>query len=98
MILFVSTAALHGAEPKEQTVTKSYDVADLLHREGKTGFDSADEITRLIIETVNPKSWQLNGDTANRLFVVNGTRLEIMEFTPVQKACCHPYTADHPKP
>jgi hypothetical protein len=28
----------------------------------------------------------------------DGTRLEIMEFTPVQKACCHPYTADHPKP
>ena len=29
---------------------------------------------------------------------LDGTRLEIMEFTPVQKACCHPYTADHPKP
>jgi catechol 2,3-dioxygenase-like lactoylglutathione lyase family enzyme len=28
----------------------------------------------------------------------DGTRLEIMEFTPVKKACCHPYTADHPKP
>jgi catechol 2,3-dioxygenase-like lactoylglutathione lyase family enzyme len=28
----------------------------------------------------------------------NGTRVEIMEFTPVQKPCCHPYTADHPKP
>jgi len=26
------------------------------------------------------------------------TRVEIMEFTPVQKPCCHPYTADHPKP
>jgi catechol 2,3-dioxygenase-like lactoylglutathione lyase family enzyme len=25
------------------------------------------------------------------------TRIEIMEFTPVQKPCCHPYTADHPK-
>jgi catechol 2,3-dioxygenase-like lactoylglutathione lyase family enzyme len=28
----------------------------------------------------------------------DGTRVEIMEFTPVQKPCCHPYTADHPKP
>ena len=28
----------------------------------------------------------------------DGTRIEIMEFTPVQKPCCHPYTADHPKP
>jgi catechol 2,3-dioxygenase-like lactoylglutathione lyase family enzyme len=28
----------------------------------------------------------------------DGTRVEIMEFTPVQKPCCHPYTADHPSP
>jgi catechol 2,3-dioxygenase-like lactoylglutathione lyase family enzyme len=28
----------------------------------------------------------------------DGTRVEIMEFTPVQKPCCHPYTAGHPKP
>jgi catechol 2,3-dioxygenase-like lactoylglutathione lyase family enzyme len=28
----------------------------------------------------------------------DGTRVEIMEFTPVQKPCCHTYTADHPKP
>ena len=28
----------------------------------------------------------------------DGTRIEIMEFTPTQKPCCHPYTADHPKP
>jgi catechol 2,3-dioxygenase-like lactoylglutathione lyase family enzyme len=28
----------------------------------------------------------------------DGTRVEIMEFTPVQTPCCHPYTAGHPKP
>jgi catechol 2,3-dioxygenase-like lactoylglutathione lyase family enzyme len=28
----------------------------------------------------------------------DGTRVEVMEFTPVQKPCCHPYTGDHPKP
>src|SRR5271163_9418 len=28
----------------------------------------------------------------------DGTRVEIMEFTPTQKPCCHPYTAKHPKP
>jgi len=27
----------------------------------------------------------------------DATRVEIMEFTPVQKPCCHPYTADHPE-
>jgi catechol 2,3-dioxygenase-like lactoylglutathione lyase family enzyme len=26
------------------------------------------------------------------------TRVEIMELMPVQKPCCHPYTAEHPKP
>ena len=28
----------------------------------------------------------------------DSTRVEIMEFAPVEKPCCHPYTADHPKP
>ena len=28
----------------------------------------------------------------------DGTRVEIMDFTPVQKPCCHPYTANHPQP
>jgi catechol 2,3-dioxygenase-like lactoylglutathione lyase family enzyme len=28
----------------------------------------------------------------------DGTRVEVMEFTPTQKPCCHPYTAGHPKP
>jgi catechol 2,3-dioxygenase-like lactoylglutathione lyase family enzyme len=28
----------------------------------------------------------------------DGTRVEVMEFTPSQPPCCHPYTAPHPKP
>ncbi|HEY6389314.1 MAG TPA: VOC family protein [Candidatus Acidoferrum sp.] len=28
----------------------------------------------------------------------DGTRVEIMEFTPSKAPCCHPYTAPHPKP
>lgn len=28
----------------------------------------------------------------------DGTRVEVMEFTPAQEPCCHPYTAAHPKP
>jgi catechol 2,3-dioxygenase-like lactoylglutathione lyase family enzyme len=28
----------------------------------------------------------------------DGTRVEIMEFAPTQKPCCHPYTSEHPKP
>jgi len=28
----------------------------------------------------------------------DGTRVEIMEFAPVEKPCCHSYSAEHPKP
>jgi catechol 2,3-dioxygenase-like lactoylglutathione lyase family enzyme len=28
----------------------------------------------------------------------DGTRVEVMEFTPAQKPCCHPYQAAHPIP
>jgi len=36
--------------------------------------------------------WQLN------LYDPDGTRVELMEFTPVQKPCCADYTGPHPKP
>jgi catechol 2,3-dioxygenase-like lactoylglutathione lyase family enzyme len=34
--------------------------------------------------------WQLN------LYDPDGTRVELMEFTPVQTPCCSPYTGPHP--
>jgi len=36
--------------------------------------------------------WQLN------LYDPDGTRIELMEFTPVQPPCCSPYTGPHPQP
>lgn len=36
--------------------------------------------------------WQLN------LYDPDGTRVELMEFTPVQKPCCSDYTGPDPKP
>lgn len=27
----------------------------------------------------------------------DGTRIEVMEFAPKEKPCCHPYSAEHPK-
>src|SRR6266478_967222 len=36
--------------------------------------------------------WQLN------LYDPDDTRVEFMEFTPVQKPCCSDYTGPHPKP
>jgi len=32
------------------------------------------------------------------LYDPDGTRVELMEFTPVQKPCCSEYTGPHPKP
>ena len=36
--------------------------------------------------------WQLN------LYDPDDTRVELMEFTPVEKPCCSEYTGPHPKP
>jgi catechol 2,3-dioxygenase-like lactoylglutathione lyase family enzyme len=36
--------------------------------------------------------WQLN------LYDPDGTRVELMEFTPVDKPCCSDFTGPHPKP
>lgn len=36
--------------------------------------------------------WQLN------LYDPDGTPVEFMEFTPVEKPCCSEYTGPHPKP
>jgi len=36
--------------------------------------------------------WQLN------LYDPDQTRVELMEFTPVEKPCCAEYTGPHPKP
>jgi len=36
--------------------------------------------------------WQLN------LYDPDGTRVELMEFTPVEKPCCSDCTGPHPKP
>jgi hypothetical protein len=36
--------------------------------------------------------WQLN------LYDPDDTRVELMEFAPVQKPCCSEYTGPHPKP
>jgi catechol 2,3-dioxygenase-like lactoylglutathione lyase family enzyme len=36
--------------------------------------------------------WQFN------LFDPDGTRVELMEFTPVEKPCCSPFTAPNPSP
>ena len=58
--------------------------ADQLHKNGVLKFDGP-EIGR-------DGKWGLDG------YDPDGTRVEVMEFTPAGKPCCHPYTAAHPTP
>ncbi len=39
-----------------------------------------------------------DGKWALDIYDPDGTRVELMEFTPVEKACCTEYAAGHPKP
>jgi catechol 2,3-dioxygenase-like lactoylglutathione lyase family enzyme len=60
------------------------DAAQLLRSRGwKPTDDEKEQIGR-------DGKWQLN------LYDPDGTRVELMEFTPVQTPCCAPYTGQHP--
>jgi len=60
------------------------DAAQLLRSRGwKPGEREKEQIGR-------DGKWQLN------LYDPDGTRVELMEFTPVQTPCCSPYTGPHP--
>jgi catechol 2,3-dioxygenase-like lactoylglutathione lyase family enzyme len=63
------------------------DIEAAAYRVQKNGFTSTEE----------PKigrdgKWQLN------LYDPDGTRVELMEFTPVEKLCCSEFMGPHPKP
>jgi catechol 2,3-dioxygenase-like lactoylglutathione lyase family enzyme len=58
--------------------------ADQLHKNGLQKFDGP-EIGR-------------DGKRGLDAYDPDGTRVEVMEFTPAGKPCCHPYTAPHPTP
>jgi hypothetical protein len=71
-----------AADPKpkdEKPVVKTYDVGGMIHKPGgRTGYDSIDEIVKLIITDVEPGSWGGEDDGKNRLRELNGTKLEIV--------------------
>jgi catechol 2,3-dioxygenase-like lactoylglutathione lyase family enzyme len=46
----------------------------------------------------DPKVLGVDGKLQLDLHDPDGTRIEFMEFAPVQKACCSPYTGVQPKP
>lgn len=59
---------------------------------------AAAELRRRGLQTFDGPEVGRDGKDSLDAYDPDGTRVEIMEFTPVQKPCCHPYTADHPKP
>jgi len=61
-----------------------HSAADQLHKNGLLKFD-APEIGR-------------DGKNSLDAYDPDATRVEVMEFTPSQEPCCHPYTAPHPTP
>ena len=65
-------------------VDKIQSAASQLHQNGLEKLDGP-EIGR-------DGKWSLD------VYDPDGTRVEVMEFTPAKDPCCHPYTADHPKP
>jgi catechol 2,3-dioxygenase-like lactoylglutathione lyase family enzyme len=58
--------------------------AEQLHKNGIAKFDGP-EIGR-------DGKWGLDA------YDPDGTRVEVMEFTPAREPCCHPYSAPHPQP
>ena len=64
-------------------VKNVHDAAALLRSNGLQAFDGP-EVGR-------------DGKDSLDAYDPDGTRVEVMEFAPKEKACCHPYTAEHPK-
>jgi len=62
-------------------------LAELKTRAAKVGYDR-----EIVIQTGVNRKRQIN------LYDPDGTRVELMEFTPVEKPCCSEYTGPHPKP
>jgi hypothetical protein len=69
-----------------QIVVGVTDVAQLKYANGKRGLQLGEP------EIGRDCKWQLN------LYGPDSTRIELMEFAPVQVPCCNPYTRPHPKP
>src|SRR5215470_14670976 len=60
-----------------------HEAADLLRSNGLKTFDGP-EVGR-------------DGKDSLDAYDPDGTRIEVMDFTPKEKPCCHPYSAEHPE-
>jgi len=59
---------------------------------------AADELRKSGLPKFDGPEIGRDGKWALDVYDPDGTRVELMEFAPIQKPCCHPYTAPHPHP
>lgn len=59
---------------------------------------AADQLRRHGLPTFDGPEIGRDGKNSLDDYDPDGTRVEVMEFTPAQKPCCHPYEASHPSP
>jgi len=79
LVALVALVAVAAEPAKEQGKGKVvvYDVNDLLYKKGvQNGYDKIDDLVKLLVTTVEPKSWTHAGN-GNRLVVLGETKLEV---------------------
>jgi catechol 2,3-dioxygenase-like lactoylglutathione lyase family enzyme len=59
---------------------------------------AADQLRKNGVEKIAGPGIGRDGKRGLNVYDPDGTRVEVTEFTPAQKPCCHPYTAPHPTP
>jgi catechol 2,3-dioxygenase-like lactoylglutathione lyase family enzyme len=60
--------------------------------------DAAAQLRKNGVQKIDGPEIGRDGKNALDVYDPDGTRVEVMEFTPTQKPCCHPYSAPHPQP
>jgi len=58
----------------------------------------ANELTAINVKAPEPPKIGRDGKWQLNLYDANDTRVEFMEFKPVQKPCCSDFTGSHPEP
>ncbi len=59
---------------------------------------AAEQLRKNGVEKIAGPGIGRDGKRGLNVYDPDDTRVEVTEFTPAQKPCCHPYTAPHPTP
>jgi catechol 2,3-dioxygenase-like lactoylglutathione lyase family enzyme len=63
----------------------------------KNVHDAAAQLRANGLQTFDGPEVGRDGKDSLDAYDPDGTRIEVMDLTPKEKPCCHPYTAEHPK-